>query len=89
MKQVRITIEGNVQGVFFRAFIKEHAKRLNLKGYVRNTEDGGVEVVAQGAEEQVRKLVELCRKGPEGSEVDKITVEDQELSNLPEFSISR
>lgn len=86
MKQVKITIMGEVQGVFFRAFVKKEAEKLNLKGHVRNTGDG-VEVVAQGEEEKIEKLIEACRKGPEGSRVDGLSVETQKAGKLPGFRI--
>ena len=48
--QLKIILEGEVQGVFFRAFIKEMAKKLNLKGYVKNIENN-VEIHAKGEKE--------------------------------------
>lgn len=86
MKQVRITIKGEVQGVFFRAFVKKEAEKLNLKGYVRNT-DNGVEVVAQGKEEDIQRLIESCRKGPEGSQVDELSIEAQKAGKLSGFYV--
>ncbi len=61
---VRATVYGRVQGVFFRAFVEEHAQRLDLKGYVRNLPSGDVEVVAEGERERVEKLVEYLKMGP-------------------------
>ncbi|MFH0752577.1 MAG: acylphosphatase [archaeon] len=85
MKQVKLTIKGIVQGVFFRAFVKREAE--GLKGYVKNLEDGTLEVVAQGTEEQIDKLIEACKKGPEGSKVDEVEVEEQETEALADFHI--
>ena len=55
MKTVKIFISGRVQGVFFRAFIQEHAQNLGLAGYVKNLEDGRVETVLEGYENDVNK----------------------------------
>jgi len=61
---VRATVHGRVHGVFFRAFVEEHAQRLDLKGYVRNLPSGDVEVVAEGERERVKELVEYLKMGP-------------------------
>ena len=52
---MRIYISGTVQGVFFRGFIKENAEKLNLRGFVRNLEDGRVEVFIEGNLMDVKK----------------------------------
>lgn len=88
MKQIKITIRGDVQGVFFRAFVNRVANQLHVKGYARNTPDGNVEAVAQGTKEQLDKLVAACKKGPEGSRVDEVKVEEQETEVLSGFHIS-
>lgn len=75
MKRVHILISGNVTGVFFRKFISDNARDLNVKGWVRNVGDK-VEAVFEG--EKVDELVRLCRKGPSGAKVEKIEVKDEE-----------
>lgn len=72
--QVLITISGTVQGVFFRNFIRKNAVSLSIKGYVRNTKEGNVEVLAEGTEESIKKIIEKCRTGPEPAEVKNIKV---------------
>jgi acylphosphatase len=64
MKRVEITVQGRVQGVFFRVFIEKHAAQLGLKGYVKNTGSDGVEIVAEGKYEDLQKLAEAAAKGP-------------------------
>ena len=61
MKTLKITITGTVQGVFFRTFIKEKADELGLKGFVRNLDDGRVEVVVEGRDENANKMIEVCK----------------------------
>lgn len=78
-------ILGDVQGVFFRAFVRREAASLGLKGYVRNLADGSVEVVAEGHEEKLNELVKLCRKGPDGATVSEIKIgkiKDQGFSSF-------
>ena len=65
-------IRGRVQGVGFRWFVHREASELALKGWVRNTEDGDVEVVAAGDEESLAELRGSLKKGPRGSRVDKV-----------------
>lgn len=74
MKQVRLKITGNVQGVFFRAETQDKAKKLGLFGWVRNTSDGGVEVLAQGSLEKLKALIEWCRNGPEHANVENVEI---------------
>lgn len=64
MKRVHLFVSGRVQGVFFRAHTRDLARRLGLKGFVRNLPDGRVEVVAEGPEEKLQELIEFCRHGP-------------------------
>jgi len=62
-KSIRLYITGIVQGLFFRNFVKENAERHNVKGFVRNLEDGRVEVFLEGDPDKVNQMIELCRKG--------------------------
>lgn len=75
MKRAHIIISGRVQGVFFRYNTNIAANKLGLTGYTRNTEDGNVEVVAEGPEDKLKELIAFCRKGPEGARVDDVKVE--------------
>lgn len=76
--RAHVYISGRVQGVFFRASTWEVAKRLRLRGYVRNLPDGRVEAVFEGDEEKVRKAIEWCRRGPPLAIVEKVEVEWEE-----------
>lgn len=74
MERLVLKIYGRVQGVFFRANTQKEAIRLGLLGEVRNTDDGCVEVVAEGERAKLEKLLFWCRKGPDGARVDNIDV---------------
>lgn len=82
--RVRILISGQVQGVFFRAYTRQKALELGLKGWVRNTEDGKVEAVFEGPKEKVEEIVKWCWKGTPGSKVEK--VEEVEESRRLSFA---
>jgi acylphosphatase len=73
-----------VQGVFFRANAQREAARLGLSGIVRNTSDGGVEVVAEGEESTLHELVLWCHKGPPASRVESVKTDWQDATG--EFS---
>ena len=70
MKRLHLIIKGEVQGVFFRDYVKKSAGVL--RGWVRNNPDGTVEAVAEGEEEELKKFLERCKEGPLAAKVDKI-----------------
>ena len=86
-KAVRLYIEGTVQGIFFRQFIKDNAERFNIRGFVRNLEDGRVEVFAEGEMENVDSLIELCKKGPKHSQIRRVDVKEEKIQDFKEFKI--
>jgi acylphosphatase len=62
--RVRLIIEGRVQGVWFRDSTRSKALALGVSGWVGNRRDGSVEAIAEGPEDQVKKLVSWCHQGP-------------------------
>ena len=86
-KAVRIYIFGTVQGIFFRNFIKENADKLEVKGYARNKEDGSVEVWLEGDGKNVEDVVELCKKGPEHTVINRLDIVEEKLQDMKEFKI--
>ena len=67
-------ISGMVQGVFFRSETRDEAKKLGVKGCVRNLSDGRVEAVFEGEEKSVKELIEFCRRGPPGARVTDVNI---------------
>lgn len=87
---VHFLIQGRVQGVGFRWFVQREASELQLRGWVRNTEDGEVEVVAAGEAADLDELRGSLRCGPRGSRVDRVlehTLADSEAEGLKSFHI--
>jgi acylphosphatase len=83
-------IQGRVQGVGFRWFVQREASELGLHGWVRNTEDGEVEVVAAGNEVDLSELRASLRRGPRGSRVDRLIehqLDESEATGLSSFRI--
>lgn len=70
--ELRALVRGYVQGVGFRVFARRQAQALGLAGYVRNTEDGDVEVVAQGPRADLEALLVELQRGPSESEVSSV-----------------
>jgi acylphosphatase len=66
-------VSGRVQGVFFRAFVLNICEALGLTGYVRNLDDGTVEVVAEGSRSQLEGLLGKLKQGPRSARVDAVT----------------
>ncbi len=66
-QRVHLRICGRVQGVGFRYAAVDEARRLGLTGWVRNTPDGRVEIVAEGPEERLRRFIAWCHGGPPGA----------------------
>ncbi len=81
MIQAHLIITGYVQGVGYRQFVKTHAKRLGLTGWVQNLPDGSVEVLVQGEKEDIENLIKECRKGPFLAQVKDIKIEWQDIKN--------
>lgn len=76
MVRAHFFITGDVIGVGFRSFVKLHAKRLGLSGWVKNVRfpKRAVEAIFEGEKEQVEELVDYCKKGPEVAWVKKVEV---------------
>jgi acylphosphatase len=71
----RYTISGRVQGVGFRFFTEDAARREGLHGWVRNLPDGRVEIAAEGDEESVDRFERHVRHGPPGARIDTVEVD--------------
>jgi len=87
-KTLHIKISGHVQGVGFRYNTQKLAGQLNLVGWVRNTQNGEVEILAQGEENSLIKLLDECQTSPSSAKVDKVEHEwINNQSNLKTFEI--
>lgn len=71
----RYLIRGRVQGVGFRFFAEDQARREGLSGFVRNLPDGRVEVLAEGDADGIERLERALHRGPIGSRVESIETE--------------
>ena len=77
VKTVTVRIEGRVQGVYYRAWTEQTARRLDLDGWVRNRRDGTVEAVFSGHPSQVDTMLRRCADGPPDAHVTIVIVTDE------------
>lgn len=70
--RIDATVAGRVQGVGFRWFVLDVARRLELRGWVANEADGSVRCVAEGPREDLEELVRELGRGPSGARVERV-----------------
>ncbi|MEP7065136.1 MAG: acylphosphatase [Gemmatimonadota bacterium] len=86
-----VEVKGRVQGVGFREFVRTIAQRLGIAGWIRNRDDGLVEVAASGNASQIETLLAAVRRGPAGGNVQEVRalpVDEQDVMPKP-FVIRR
>lgn len=81
------TVRGRVQGVGFRAFVNRAAAALGIRGWVRNTDDGTVEVYAVGSPEQVSEFSGYLWKGPRMADVRHVDEKEAAIEEYSDFQI--
>jgi acylphosphatase len=89
MPTVHLMIKGRVQGVFFRATAKDVADQIGVKGWVKNTEEGHVEIMGSGTDEQLQKFVDWCKVGPRKAIVTNVEVTSIPGQSFNEFKVLR
>ena len=88
MERRHVVIYGFVQGVGFRFGVERTATARGVAGWVRNRPDGTVEAVFEGERADVEALVEFCRRGPRGAEVERVDVEEESAEGLAGFRVA-
>jgi len=84
---VHVFVKGVVQGVFYRSWTEQTARKLGLKGWVRNMPDGRVEALFEGNRNVVERMIELCRKGPPHAKVEYVQVMKEKPLGLERFEV--
>ena len=77
-----------MQGVGFRFAVERAASSRQVSGWVRNRGDGAVEAVFEGERQDVEALVDFCRHGPRGAEVERVEVEEELAEGLGGFRVT-
>ena len=86
-KSVRLYVNGIVQAVFFRSFIKENAEKYDVKGFVRNLEDGRIEIFLEGKPENVNEMIELAKKGPKHAQIKNVEIREEKFQDFKTFKV--
>jgi acylphosphatase len=81
LSRLHAVVMGHVQGVGYRMFVIEEARRLELTGWVRNRSDGSVEVTAEGPRVDLNELLRALRSGPHLATVEGVEVQWRLASN--------
>jgi acylphosphatase len=85
LTHLRVRIEGQVQGIGYRDFVVDMARRMGVNGWVRNRSDGTVEALVSGKNADVERLVGQMSRGPQGSRVTSYELHRAEPATEPGF----
>jgi len=86
-KRVRVIVRGRVQGVAFRAYTADAARRAGVAGWVRNRPDGSVEAAFEGPPTAVEALLAFVRRGPRAARVDDVEIREEPIAGDSHFEI--
>jgi acylphosphatase len=87
--RAHIYVTGMVQGVFYRSFVRSRARIAGLKGWIKNTMDGCVEIVFEGETEDIMNMIDDCRRGPKHAQVTDLRVEwEKHTGEFSSFEIT-
>jgi acylphosphatase len=89
MATVNLIVKGQVQGVFFRAEAKENADKLGVTGWVKNHDDGNVEIMAKGSQEAIDAFIQWCKTGSKKAQVTNVIVTPLHIDDFDSFEIVR
>ena len=87
MKTIRIKIAGLVQGIYFKKYISDEAKKFGILGHVRNLDTGEVEVMAEGGVEDIEKITASCKKGCPHSKIKGVDIQELNHIGFDDFKV--
>lgn len=85
--RMRVVAHGRVQGVFFRASVKDRAEALGLAGWARNRADGAMEALFEGPKGAVDQAVSFCADGPEKAQISRLDEIEEEPQGIAGFRV--
>jgi acylphosphatase len=86
-KAIRLLITGSLQSMFFKNFIKQHADANNVRGFLRNLEDGRIEIFLEGDSANVDSVSSICKRGPKYAQIREVQEKNEKLQDFKEFKI--
>ena len=89
MPTIHLLIKGKVQGVFYRATAKEVADEIGLRGWVKNTEEGDVEAMVSGSEQELERYIKWAWEGPRRAKVTDVIISPNPDADFTDFKIVR
>lgn len=89
MKTLRIYISGTVQGVLFKKFLEDEGNKIGVRGLVRQTQDGRIEVIVEGIDDKVKKMLEVCKAGTQHAQIRDVEVKEIKYQGFEGFKISK
>lgn len=87
--RAHVFVSGTVQGVYYRANTRDQARERGIDGWVKNLEDGRVEAIFEGPEDDVESMIEWCHEGSPRAQVTDVEVEYEAPKGLDGFEIRR
>lgn len=89
IRRAHVWVSGRVQGVYYRSYARDAARRLGLTGWVRNARDGRVEAILEGEEDAVKEMISWCWKGSPSARVEDVEVSWEEpTGEFADFSVT-
>jgi len=89
MKTIRVYLSGTVQGIFFRKYLEEKANEFGIRGFVRNLDDGRVEVLIEGRDENVNAMLDVCKNGNQHTKITDVQVQELKNQGFEGFKVLR
>ena len=88
--RARIVVQGEVQGIGYRNFVRTRAAMQGLTGWVTNLSDGNVEAVLEGEKSAIERVIEMCKKGPLFARVSNVNLRcEDKFDKYSSFTIKR
>ena len=87
MKTLRVYITGTVQGMIYRNYLLDAGLRIGVRGFVRNMEDGRVEVLIEGRDDKVKEMLEVCKKDTNQTKIRGVEVKEIGNQSFEGFKI--
>jgi len=86
-KTLRLFVTGSIQPIFYHRFIKDNADKIGIRGFVRNLDDGRIEIIIEGDTEAMNRMAPLCRRGPQHSVIRKVEEKEEKFQDFRDFKI--
>ena len=89
MKTIRVYISGTVQGILFKKYLEEQGNKIGVRGFLRQTEDGRIEIAMEGIDEKVAAMLEICKAGTKHAQVRDVQVNEIKYQGFEGFRLSK